>query len=59
MTVALVTAPEPDAPVMVVGPVAVRLTVEANTVPPWVLVMVLVSVRTGEMSLSLMVQVEV
>ena len=59
MTLAEVTVAAPVAPVIVVGPVAVRLTVFAATVPPWVLVMVLTNVKTGDMSLSLMVQVAV
>ena len=44
---------------MVVGPVAVRLTVLAATMPPCVLLMVLTSVKTGDTSASLMVQVDV
>ena len=51
--------PEPDAPVIVVGPVAVRLTDDARIVPPLSLVTVLIRVSTGEISLSLMVQVDV
>ena len=58
-TAAFVTVAEPEFPVIVVGPVAVRFTDEAATVPPLSLVTVLVSVSTGEISLLLMVQVAV
>ena len=58
-TAAEVTVAAPVTPMMVVGPVALRLTVLAATMPPWVLLMVLTSVKTGDTSASLMVQVDV
>ena len=59
MTGAEVTAPAPVKPVMVVGPVAVRLTVLAAMVPPLSLVMVFTSVSTGAISELVMEHVEV
>ena len=46
----MIVAP-PVTPVMVLGPVAVRLTELAATVPPWVLEMVLTKVSVGNLSL--------
>ena len=49
----------PVTPVIVVGPVAVRLTVLAANVPPLLFVTVFTNVKVGAMSASSMVQVEV
>ena len=45
------TAGAPVTPAMVTVPVAVRVTVLAETVPPWVLEIVLLSVSEGSLSL--------
>ena len=57
LTGALVTAADPVAPEIVVGPVAVRIQAVATAVPPLVLVTVLIRVRCAGWSSLLMVQV--
>lgn len=58
-TVALVTATAPVTPLIVVGPVAVSVNEPTVEGPPLVSVTVFTSVRTGAMSLLLIVQVAV
>ena len=57
LTAALVTAAEPVAPEIGVGPAAVRVHAVGTAVPPLSLVTVLTSVRCGPMSSLLIVQV--
>lgn len=56
MTVALVIAGAPDAPVIGVGPAALNVKSVAKDVPPWVLVICFTSVSLGDTSVLVMAQ---